>query len=252
MLKIIGDNMAGFISQMRKLDVTGNNIINSNTPGFKRQSVDFTDFLGVHPLHGDGAARDLRGSGNIVALTDRQFSQGNMVYTGRQLDLAINGNGFFRLTREDGSVYYSRDGSFQVDADGRVVSKQGYLLLEESLPDNYSNIKINEKGMISCKDEDGDTVEIGQIELAIFAHPTELGALGDNLYQATDAAGEESLLVPGEEEAGVIIQGQLEGSNVDLVMEMNNLIVAQRSTQFNSKTIQTADQFWNIANNLQK
>ncbi|TYO96289.1 flagellar hook-basal body protein [Desulfallas thermosapovorans] len=252
MLKIIGDNKVGFLSQMRKLDVTGNNIINSNTPGFKRQSVSFIDFLSGHPLHDDGTVRDLRGSGNVIALTDRHFGQGNMVYTGRQLDLAINGNGFFRLTREDGSVCYTRDGSFQVDAGGRVISKQGYLLLAESLPDNYSNIKINEKGMLSCKDENGDTVEIGQIELAFFTHPTELEPLGDNLYQATDAAGEELLLVPGEEEAGVIIQGQLEGSNVDLVTEMNNLIVAQRSTQFNSKIIQTADQLWNIANNLQK
>lgn len=252
MLKILGDNMVGFMSQMRKLDVTGNNIINSNTPGFKRQSVNFTDFLRVHPLHGDGQAWDLRGNGNIIALTNRQFDQGNVVYTGRQLDLAINGNGFFRLTRDDGSVYYTRDGSFQVDDGGRIVSKQGYLLIEESLPNNYSDIKINEKGMIFCKDENGDIVEVGQIELAFFSYPTELKALGDNLYQATDNAGEELLLVPGEEKAGVIIQGQLEGSNVDLVMEMNNLIVAQRSTQLNSKIIQTADQLWNIANNLQK
>ncbi|WP_347491574.1 flagellar hook-basal body protein [Desulfoscipio sp. XC116] len=249
---MVYNSMGNINAQMCKLDITGNNVVNANTAGYKRQSVDFIDFLNQKVLQDDEAVRDSRGRGTVTALTDRRLDQGIINYTGRQLDLGIAGKGFFQVTREDGAVFYTRDGSFHIDNQGRIINQQGFVLIDEELPENYDDIVIDEKGNISCTDEDGNKIEIGQIEMAVFPNPTLLDAVGDNLYTAGELIEDPQLSVPGEDGAGIIRQGHLENSNVDLVMEMKNMIEAQRSIQFDGKIIQTADYLWNSANNLQK
>jgi len=246
-------------AKMRKLDVVANNIANLDTTGFKRQSVDFVELLEKSLLQKDQqddkenkAIGAHEGGGQMVADTKRHFDQGLLNYTGQPLDLAIQGKGFFQLTGDDGKVYYTRDGSFHVDADGKISNSEGYILIDEELPDNYTNLVIDDTGKISCKDASGDIQDVGQIELAVFKSPSrELTALGDNLYVPNNEDIEFDNVIPGEE-FGFIRQGNLESSNVDLVTEMAYLVKTQRSIQFNGKTITTVDQMWNITNNLQK
>ncbi|AGL01636.1 flagellar hook-basal body protein [Desulfoscipio gibsoniae] len=248
-----GSNLS---AKIQKLDVVANNIANLNTTGFKRQSVNFVELLEKSLVqseqqdNNENKASGVHGGG--VAVTKRHFNQGLLKYTGRPLDLAIEGKGFFQITDNDGKIYYTRDGSFHVDADGRISNSQGYKLIDEELPDNYSDLAINDTGEISCKDENGDLQVVGQIELAVFKSPSqELNALGDSLFIPHDENNTPDSVIPGKE-TGFIRQGNLETSNVDLVMEMKLLIETQRSIQFNGKTITTVDQMWNITNNLQK
>lgn len=245
-------------AKIQKLDVVANNIANLNTIGFKRQSVDFIELLEKSLLQREQQDNNKNntsgtsgGGGSMVAVTKRHFDQGLLSYTGRPLDLAIEGKGFFQLISDDGKVFYTRDGSFYVNADGRISSSQGYKLIDEELPDNYSDLTISDSGEITCKDENGDLHEVGQIELAVFKSPSqELNALGDSLYVPYNEDIELDNVIPGEE--CFIRQGNLESSNVELVTEMASLIETQRSIQFNGKTITTVDQMWNITNNLQK
>ncbi len=259
MLNLLNIEASNLSAKVQKLEVIANNITNLNTTGFKRQSVYFVDLLEKSLLQTDqqddnenktiGAHE---GGGQMVADTKRHFDQGLLNYTGRPLDLAIEGKGFFQLTGDDGKVYYSRDGSFHVDADGRIANSQGYKFIDEELPDNYTNLVFDDTGKISCKDANGDLQDVGQIELAVFKSPSqELTALGDNLYVPNNEDVEFDNVIPGEE-SGFIRQSNLESSNVDLVTEMAYLIETQRSIQFNEKTITTVDQMWNITNNLQK
>lgn len=258
MLRTLYNGMSGLAAQMQRMDVTANNLANINTTGFKRQSVNFKELLRQRmalqglPVLETEAATPTQGSGTGVSSTTRRFTQGVVSYTGRNLDLAIEGNGFFRVVREDGEVFYTRDGGFHVDENGRIVNSKGYALIEEELPENYNRLTVDESGRITCEDAGGNTREIGQIELALFPKPEGLMAVGDNLFGQTGESGEPVIVAPGEEAAGRIMQGYLENSNVDLVEEMQLLIESQRAFQLNAKSITTADQMWNIANNLQK
>lgn len=257
MLKSLWNSMTGMSAQTQAIDVTANNIANISTPGFKRQSVGFSELVRQRmidqglPVSRENADRATQGNGTMVSSTRRQLEPGTHAYTGRNLDLAVAGRGFFQLTGEDGKVFYTRDGSFTLDTDGRITNARGLALLDRELPQNYSDLIIDEAGRVSCQDENGDRVEIGQIELAVFDNPNGLIATGDNLFTAAPGAEPESM-VPGEEGVGSIQQGYLENSNIDIVLEIQSLIEAQRSFQLNAKSMTTADQLWNITNNLQK
>lgn len=258
MLKTLNNGMTGMSSQMLKLDVIGNNISNMETTGFKKQSVGFSELVrqrmsaqGI-PVLDSNADPFTQGSGTKVSSITREFDPGSLIFTENKLDFAIAGNGFFKLTRNDGEVLYTRDGVFHVDSDGQIVNSKGLVLLDEELPDNFTDLAVDAEGNITCKDEDGNVQDVGQIEITVFPNPAGMTEMGGNLYAYSEEAGEPQSLIPGEEYAGSIKQGYLEGSNVDMVVGMQSLIEAQRSFQMNSKSVTTADQMWNITNNLQK
>lgn len=258
MLRTLSNGASGLAAQLQRLDVTANNLANINTTGFKRQAVNFQELLRQRlaaqglPVLEEGNAPPTQGGGAAVSATKRLFTQGVVARTGRDLDLAIEGNGFFRVFRGDGAAFYTRDGSFSVDENGRIVNSKGYALIEAGLPGNYSRLTVDESGRITYADASGNTVEAGQIELALFPRPENLSAAGDNLFVPAGTSGEPVMVTPGEGAAGGIKQGYLEHSNVDLVEEMQLLVESQRAFQLNAKSITTADYMWNIANNLQK
>ena len=258
MIKALYNGMTGMAAQMQRMDVTGNNIANIDTVGYKRNTASFDELLRQQitaqgmPVVPEAAAASNQGSGSKISLVNRSFTQGNLISTGRDLDLAIEGDGFFKLTREDGEVFYTRDGSFKLDADGKIKSSEGYVLLDNELPTGYTDLVINDSGLITCKDRDGNKQEIGQIELAAFPRPELLEAAGNNLFQQCDASGEAQTIIPGDNNSNRIMQRYLEGSNIDLVTEVQSLIEGQRSFQLNAKAVNTADQLWSITNNLQK
>lgn len=258
MLGTLFNGMSGLSAHMQKLEVTGNNIANINTTGYKRQTASFTELLhqrmapGGLPVLENGAVRLTRGSGTRVSATTRLFEQGSLVPTGRALDLAIEGRGFFRVAREDGTVYYSRDGTFHVNAAGRIVNSQGFVLLDEELPVHFSNLSVDDTGKVSCRDESGAVTEIGQIQIAVFADPAGLEEVGGNLFIPTEASGGPENLAPGAGNAGSLRQGYLENANVDLTREVQYMIEAQRAFELNARSVTTADQLWSITNNLQK
>ncbi len=259
MLGTLYNGMSGLSAHMQKLDITGNNIANISTTGYKRQAVSFSDLLrqriasrGLPVLDENGAISPSMGSGTKVSAATRLFEQGTPAFTGRDLDLAIEGNGFFRVLREDGSEFYTRDGNFRLNANGQIANSQGYLLLDEELPENYSDLSVDNQGVVTCLDGSGAQVEIGQIQITVFSNPAGLEEAGENLFLPTESGGEPVDLTPGEENAGVIRQGYLESSNVDLTMEVQFMIEAQRAFELNARSVTTADQLWSITNNLQK
>ncbi len=258
MLGTLFNGMTGLSAHMQKLDVTGNNIANINTTGFKRQTVNFSELLRQRmadrglPVIENGAVTPVQGSGARVSATTRRFDQGSLVYTGRPLDIAVEGTGFFRLVQDNGEYLYTRDGTLKIDAEGRIVNSRGYVLLDEELPENFTELVVDEKGMVSCKDQEGEIREIGQIELYLFPNPEGLQAVGENMFTVSETSGEPESMVPGVEGAGSLRQGYLESSNVDLVLETQNLIEAQRAFELNARSIIVADQLWSITNNLQK
>lgn len=259
MLGTLYNGMSGLSAHMQKLDVTGNNIANISTTGYKKQAVSFSELLrqrvasrGLPVLDENGSISPSLGGGTKLSAATRLFEQGTLVSTGRALDLAIEGNGFFLVSREDGSEFYTRDGNFNINADGQIANSQGYLLLDEELPENFSDLTIDEQGVVTCLDDSGSQVELGQIQITIFANPAGLEEAGGNLFLPTESGGEPVSLNPGEDKAGMIKQGYLENSNVDLTMEVQFMIEAQRAFELNARSVTTADQLWSITNNLQK
>lgn len=258
MLGTLYNGMSGLSAHMRKLEVTGNNIANINTTGYKRQVTGFSELLRQKtaarglPVLENGTVIPTQGSGTRVSSTARLFEQGTLRATGRSLDLAIEGKGFFRVIGADDTVYYTRDGSLHVDAQGRLVNSQGYPVMEGNLPESFSEFTIDETGKVTCRDGAGNLVEVGQIEITLFTNPAGLEETGANLYRPTEASGEPENVNPGSENAGFIRQGHLENSNVDLAMEVQFMIEAQRAFELNARSVTTADQLWSIANSLQK
>jgi flagellar basal-body rod protein FlgG len=194
------------------------------------------------------------GYGTRAVATHRSFTEGDLTPTGNPLDLAISGDGFYQIQYPDGSTVYTRDGAFKLSADGTVVTSEGYSLLPEiSIPEDSVSISVGGDGTIEVLQFGNDTpTQIGQIELARFVNPSGLSALGHNLLVQTGASGDPTIDVPSQSGMGQIDQGYLEMSNVDVVDEMVNMIVAQRAYEMNSKAIQTADDMSQIANSLKR
>jgi flagellar basal-body rod protein FlgG len=249
-------------AQQMNVDNIANNLANVNTTGFKKSKLEFQDIMyqslrrpGVTTATGSTVPASLDvGYGTKPIATTRQFSVGEMQQTGNPLDMAIQGDGFFQITMPDGTVAYTRDGTFKFSAEGQLVTSDGFYLTPEiSIPEDATSISIGFDGRFSViQAGSNDPVELGQIELARFINPAGLSAIGHNLFQETPASGAALTAVPGESGLGQIQQGYLEMSNVDVVNEMVNMIIAQRAYEINSKVIQTADDMSSLVSNLKR
>lgn len=241
-------------AQQASLAVTANNIANVNTTAFKAGRPCFADLMyqqlapRVIPL-GQGAAQAVVGGGSAVTAVLRDHAQGVLLTTGRTLDLAVDGEGFFGVTLPDGGTLYTRDGSFYLDAEGRLVNAAGYPVAPGITVEGAVEVEIRPDGTVMVTGADGATEEAGRLVLYTFANPAGLEPRGENLYAATDASGAPQEMAPGEG-AGSIRSGRLEASNTDLAGEMVALILAQRAYQAAARTVQAADDMWAQANEL--
>ncbi len=260
MIRSLWSAATGMQAQQLQLDVIANNLANVNTAGFKKSRVDFEDLL-YQKLKMAGA---LNAEGNQVPVgmeiglgvrpvsVSKIFTQGEYEQTHNQLDLAIEGRGFFKVL-VNGEEFYTRAGHFKVDRDGYIVTPDGARLQPEfSVPNGTVRIEITPDGVISALDQNGNILAQSQLLLYDFPNPAGLYAEGRNLYRASDAAGDPIEGQPGREGFGTIAQGYLEMSNVDVVEEMVKMIITQRAYEVNSKSIQTADSMLELANNLKR
>jgi flagellar basal-body rod protein FlgG len=262
MIKAMRTAASGMSAQQMNVDNIANNLANVNTTGFKKSKLEFQDVLyqnykkpGVATAIGSTAPTGLAiGYGSKPAASVREFTVGDLQQTGNSLDLAIDGDGFFQVQRPDGTTAYTRDGAFKLSADGRVVTTDGYFLLPElTIPQDTSSLSVGSDGTVEASTVGQDTpTQIGQLELARFINPAGLSAIGKNLLTQTSASGAPITNTPAQGGLGSINQGYLEMSNVSVVDEMVNMIVAQRAYEMNSKAIQTADDMSSVANNLKK
>jgi flagellar basal-body rod protein FlgG len=262
MIRSLWTSATGMQAQELNIDVISNNLANVNTSGFKKSRAEFQDLL-YEMLRPAGAASSQDttvptgiqlGHGARPSAVQKIFTQGDFQNTKNELDWAIEGDGFFQIELPNGETAYSRSGEFKLDADGRIVNPDGFLLVPEiSVPINTVSINVGMDGTVSVIQADDSTpVEIGTIQLARFINPAGLKSLGRNLYSTTEASGDEIVGSPGENGFGTIAQGFLEMSNVSVVDEMVNMITAQRAYETNSKVIQTADDMLQMANNLKR
>lgn len=260
-MKALGIAATGMIAQQTNVDVISNNIANAGTTGFKSMRASFQDLL-YESLAREGAATSEQGTSRPTGLdiglgvrtagTVRLNSQGGLTQTENQLDLAIDGRGYFTINLPDGGQAYTRDGSFRMSAEGQIVTLQGYELEPGVVvPENTQRIEISETGIVSAYVA-GDTlpVELGQVTLTSFVNDAGLHPLGNNLLQASAASGDPVPGTPGSEGLGVIRQGYLENSNVDIIRQITDLIRAQRAYEMNAKAIETADQMMSTANQV--
>jgi flagellar basal-body rod protein FlgG len=243
----------GLDGQQTGLDIISNNLANVQTNGYKRQRGVFQDLL-YQTLRQPGAqvgdANQLPtglqlGTGVRVASTERIFVQGNLNNTGNDLDVAIDGRGFFVLELPDGTQAYTRDGTFTVDQNGQLVGVGGYVVQPPiNIPDNALTISIGRDGTVTVTQPgaNGASVQVGQLQLATFINPTGLQSDGENLYLETDASGPANLLQPGLDGAGRLLQQYVETSNVNVAEELVSMIITQRAYELNSKAVETSDQ----------
>jgi flagellar basal-body rod protein FlgG len=262
MIRALFTAATGMTAQQLNIDTTANNLANVNTTGFKRSRVDFQDLLyqtprmpGAATAQGADAPTGLQvGSGVRPASTQRIFSQGDFQQTDNPLDLVIEGDGFFQVLRGDGTTAYTRAGSFRKDANGRLVNSDGFHLQPEiSIPAQAVNISIGTDGVVSVTlAGSGTPQQVGTIELARFANPAGLNAIGRNLFLPTAASGNAITGAPGSQGFGTLSQGFVEMSNVKVVEEMVNLIIGQRAYEAGSKAVQSADEMLQLANNLRR
>ena len=240
----------GMAAQETKLDTISNNLANVSTTGYKRQNAEFEDLLyqnirAAAPTASGGAepSGTQVGTGVRVVTTSRSFAQGATQQTNNPLDLAVEGQGFFTVTKANGDIGYTRNGNFKIDNTGRLVTNDG-LAVEPpiTIPTDATSVAIGQDGTISATTAGGrTTVQLGQLQLATFPNPNGLEATGHNFFTPTQASGEPTTGAPGIDGRGSILQGALEGSNVEMVEEMVGLIRTQRAYEINSKVINAAD-----------
>ena len=260
MLRALYNAAAGMQSQQMNLDNISNNLANVNTTGFKKSKLEFQDLLyqttraaGSEQGGGNQLPSSLQiGQGSIPIATQRIFTPGELTQTGQNLDVAIQGDGFFQVQMPDGTLSYSRDGALKTDSSGRIVTSDGYPLQGgfQPVPAGTTNITISATGAVTYTTASGTTNS--QVQLARFNNPGGLEAMGHNLYKETSASGTPELGEPGQNGFGELQQGYLELSNVSVVEEMVNLITAQRAYEVNSKAVQAADEMMQQSNNLQR
>jgi len=251
---------SGMTAQQQDIDVISNNIANVNTTGFKKDRTEFQDLMyqSLNFAAGKTSADTSNptgidtGLGVRVAGIQKNFLQGNMTATGNTYDLAIQGNGFFQVELPSGETGYTRNGAFKINSEGTLVNGMGYEIIPTvTIPDGVIKVSVSNDGIVSGVDAaTGDTVEITQLELVDFVNPAGLSPQGNSIYLATDISGDPVIGTGGLDGMGSIQQGMLEGSNVQLVSEMVNLITAQRGYEANSKSIQTTDGMLQVVNQL--
>ncbi len=250
MIRALFTAATGMQAQQLNLDTIANNLANVNTTGFKRNRVDFQDLL-YQTLRPAGIQV---GHGTRPVATQKIWSQGNFQQTENPLDLVIEGDGFFQVTRPDGTIAYTRAGAFKRDSQGQIVNSDGYVLQPAlTIPEGTTSISIGSDGTVSVITAGQSTPQqLGQIELARFMNPAGLNAIGKNLFLPTAASGQATTGTPGLDGFGTINQGFLEMSNVSVVEEMVQMIAAQRAFEVNSKAIRSADEMLAISNNLSR
>ena len=262
MIRALWTAASGMQAQQKSIDVVANNLANVNTTGFKRSRADFQDLI-YQNLKSSGAPSTNAtqvpngiqiGLGTRLASVSKIFAPGDFTQTGNELDIAIEGDGFFKIQQPDGSTGYSRAGAFKKDSQGRVVTPDGNSLLPEIvIPPNATKLNIGSDGTVSViQAGQSAPTSVGSIELVAFSNPSGLSSLGKNIYQETDASGSPTPGTPGQNGIGTIAQGLLEMSNVNVAEEMVNMIVGQRAYEINSKAVQAADEMLQTANNLRR
>ena len=252
MINSLWISKTGMEAQQTQLDVISNNLANVSTTGFKRANAVFEDLMyqnlrqvGANASEQSQLPTGLQlGLGVRTVATSRSFSQGSLQQSGNTLDVAVKGNGFFQVTMPDGTAGYTRDGSFQVDSQGRLVTSSGLPVANGiTVPPNAQGLTISAEGAVSAVVPGNSTPQqLGTIALASFINPAGLEPKGQNLYGETAASGQPSSGTAGANGLGTMMQGYLETSNVNVVQELVNMIQTQRAYEMNSKAIQTSDQ----------
>lgn len=253
---------SGLYAQQLNIEIIANNIANVNTTGFKKNKAEFQDLMyqevsinsRTEGSQGNPEASSTKiqvGNGVQSSSTQKIFRQGDITATNNQFDLAIQGEGFFQVKKDDGTYAYTRDGSFKVNSSGQLTTTSGFLLDPGiTLDENVAGISVSKNGVVEAKLIDGTSVSLGNVELVRFINPAGLESLGDNLYAETPSSGNPLVGNPGVSGYGQIVQGYLESSNVDIVEEMISMITAQRAYEINSKTVKTVEEMMTMANNL--
>jgi flagellar basal-body rod protein FlgG len=247
-------------SQQLNIDVIANNLANVSTSGFKKSNADFQDLLyQAMKVPGSQTSSDtesptgiLVGMGVKPAAVTKVFTQGDLIQTENELDVAIEGEGFFQVDMPNGNTGYTRSGAFKRDSNGRLTTSDGYPILPAiTIPDGARSITISEDGTVSALlGADTISTELGTLTLATFTNNAGLSAIGKNLFEETAGSGTATVGNPGEDGYGTLLQTYLEGSNVNIVEELANMITTQRAYEINSKTIQTSDEMMQTTNNL--
>lgn len=279
MMRSLFTASSGMLAQQTNIDVISNNLANVNTTGFKKSRVDFQSLLYQalrKPVASEGGFFNPTGievgNGVRVVGTLKDYSEGMIQETGNSLDVCIDGSGFFMIELPDGSVGYTRAGSFQIDSEGYLTNGNGYRLLSSQgnatasssisvdgktmkyiKPDTDTNtINISADGTVSTEKVDATSTSAPVIELATFKNPAALEAIGATIFTANEVAGEVSIDEPTKSNMGALQSGFLESSNVKIVEEMVKMIIAQRAYEINSKSIQTSDEILSMTNNLRR
>ncbi|MCL1911099.1 MAG: flagellar basal-body rod protein FlgG [Leptospirales bacterium] len=265
MMRSLWTAASGMVGQQFSIDTIANNLSNVNTTGFKKHRAEFEDLLYHTVILAGTPATEITeyptgievGHGVKIAATQKIFEQGSMQETGVRTDLCIGGDGFFKVQLYDGSMAYTRDGSFKLDANLQLVTSNGDFFLEPPIilpPETIrDSLNITQDGKVTVMiPDDDDPVEIGQIEIFRFVNPAGLRSLGQNLYKVTPASGGEISGQPGMEGMGKVYQNFLEMSNVKVVQEMVDMIVTQRAYEANSKAVQTSDSMLGTAIGLKR
>ncbi len=252
-MRALGIAATGMLAQQTNVDVISNNIANANTTGFKSARAAFEDLI-YQSERREGAQTSDAGTTRPVGLdvglgvqstgVVRLNTQGGLTQTGNDLDIAVDGDGFFTVNMPDGTQAYTRAGNFQLSSSGQIVTLQGYEVSPGiTVPANTTKVEINQQGLVQAFVGNSTTpVSLGQFTMATFINNAGLKPLGDNLLQATTASGNATTANPGDPGIGVLRQGYLESSNVNIIQQITDLISAQRAYEMNSKAVQTADQ----------
>ena len=252
----------GMAAMQTQIDTTANNIANVNTIGFKKSRAEFSDLMYQVMEYAGTSTSDVTksptgievGLGVRPTAINKVFSEGSLKQTDNQLDMAITGRGFFKLELPDGTEVYSRNGAFKVDENGTMVNSDGYSMVPQVvIPPDATNMSIGTDGTITVV-QPGQTqaTQIGQIQTTNFINPAGLHSMGDNLYIETDSSGQPVEGTPGVDGLGILRQGFVELSNVELVVELTDLITGQRAYDSNSKVITTSDEMLQTTNNLKR
>ena len=260
MIRSIYTGTTGMNAQQLSIDVISNNLANVTTTAFKKSTAEFKDlFYEAIKVPGSQTSADTEsptgiqvGVGVRTDAVAKIFTQGDLIGTENELDVAIDGDGFFEVSLPNGNNAFTRAGNFKRDSTGQVTTSNGYPIVPAlTIPDGARDIVISETGVVSAiLGDDTESSEIGTIELSVFINNQGLRSLGDNLYQETASSGTASPGTPGDDGYGILIQTFLEGSNVNIVSEITDLITTQRAYEINSKTIQTSDEMMQATINL--
>ncbi|HET6331667.1 MAG TPA: flagellar basal-body rod protein FlgG [Polyangiales bacterium] len=252
MMRALNTAASGMAAQQTNVDVIAHNLANVNTTGFRKQRAEFEDLIyqtirtpGGTTGEGQKLPTGIQiGEGVRVVSTTQMHHQGSLIQTESTLDVAVEGDGFFQITRPGGQIAYTRAGNFRVDAEGRMVTVDGYQVEPAiSIPTNATAVTISPNGLVSVQTAGSTaTQDVGQLTLANFVNPSGLLAIGRTMFVPTDASGEAITGQPGQEGLGTLASGFLEASNVEVVQEMIDLIASQRAYEVNQRVITTADE----------